>query len=148
MSFDHHLDFKKHHGSKQVPITKRKYSDNLLGYLVVDWTKTDLTRTDVEKKFSILKIILVAKDKLDANLTSIGTVAINDLFDCFTTSEEIEDERVKGCEAGHIKPQPGLKPKEPLPERPAKLKLPRRQVMLNDPSIKEVKADITVNIYP
>ena len=76
VSFEYDMDSKEYF----VPITKRKYSNNLLGYLAI-------ASSSGEEFY--LKIVLIAKANIVASGYFVGTVQINDIFDCYTSSEKI-----------------------------------------------------------
>lgn len=77
VSFAYDLDFE----SAEVPITNRRYSNNLFGYLAIDWP-----RTNIKSDTYFLKIVQVSQDAVNVPGFVVGTVQINDLFDCFTTA--------------------------------------------------------------
>ena len=89
VSFEYDMDSKEYF----VPITKRKYSNNLLGYLAI-------ASSSGEEFY--LKIVLIAKANIVASGYFVGTVQINDIFDCYTSSEKIEEFRHPGKQPGRI----------------------------------------------
>lgn len=72
--------------SEIVPISTRQCPDNLVGYLAVCWPTED-----IDVPAYMLQIVLVA-EKLD-HLKYFATVKMNDVFNCFAASKEIENNR-------------------------------------------------------
>lgn len=54
-------------------------------------------------------MVLVTNQKIKAHGYIVGSVKINDLFDCFSSSSLTENKRIDGKD-GHIISQPGLNP--------------------------------------